>query len=122
MLLQRLEVVERDAEGRHDHHVVRGDAGEVEAAVVVGIDEVDPHVPHPLVHVGIVDDLAHQVDLPVRELHGGLVGVVHRPVHAVAEAELLGQLHGDVAEGGACALAALIWATTALWYSASRTG
>ena len=41
---------------------------------------------------------AHQVDPLVGELVAGLVGVVDGAVHAVAEAEMLREADGDVAE------------------------
>ena len=48
-----------------------------------------------LVDVRVVDDLADEVDPAVGELHPGLVGVVHRPVHPVAEPEFPGQAEGQ---------------------------
>ena len=98
-LPQGSEVLERDPEGRDDHHVVGGEVGEVEDALGRGVDEADAHLRHPLVHVRVVDDLPDQEDALVGELVDGLVGIVHRAVDAVAESELLGEAHGDVAEG-----------------------
>ena len=57
--------------------------------------ERDAHGPQLLVHVRIVDDLAHQEQPPVGELEPGLVGVVHRAIHPVAEAELARQPEGE---------------------------
>ena len=92
---QPLEVADRDAERRHDHHVVRKHGGEVELAVRAMMQELDAHLLELPVHVRIVDDLAHQEEPAVGELVAGLVGVVHRAVHAVAEAELAGQPEGE---------------------------
>ena len=66
-------------------------AGEVELAVRPVMQELDAHLLELPVHVRIVDDLAHQQEPPVGELVAGLVGVVDRAIHAVAEAELAGQ-------------------------------
>ena len=55
-------------------------------------------VPHRLelrVDVGIVDDLADQVERPVGKLHPGLIGIIHRAVHAVAETEFPSQPEGE---------------------------
>ena len=58
----------------------------------VRVDELDPHLRHPLVDVRIVDDLTDEIDpLAIRELVNRLVGVVDRAVDAVAEPELLGE-------------------------------
>ena len=42
-------------------------------------------VPLGLIHVGIVNDFAREVDGAIRESTARLVGVVARPIHAVAE-------------------------------------
>ena len=63
---------------------------------------------------GIVDDLADQVEPPVGELVPRLVGVIHRPLHPVAEAELPGQPEGERAHGEPYWLARSA-STTALW-------
>jgi hypothetical protein len=88
---ESLEVVLGDPEGGQDHHVVRADLGEVEPPLLVPHQKADPHVLELLVHMRIVDDLAHQVEPAVGELAPGLVSVVHGPVDPVAEPELPGQ-------------------------------
>ena len=82
-----------------DHHVVGDDPGEVELPVLAPGEEADAHVPELLIDVGVVDDLADQEEPAVGELDPGLVGVVHRPVHPVAEAELPGQPEGQRTDG-----------------------
>ena len=71
---------------------------EGEVTVLVRVDELDPHLLQPVVHMGIVNDLPHQEDLLVGEFVPGLVGVVHGPIHPVAEAEFLGQPDRHVTE------------------------
>ncbi len=90
---QRLEIVHGDPEGGKDDHVLPRDPREIEARRAGGQD-LDPHVAELPVHVRIVDDLAHEDDPPARELAPGLIGVLHRPLDPVAEAELLGQPDG----------------------------
>src|SRR5690606_12826688 len=108
-LAEAPEVVDRDPEGGEDDDVIRRDDAEVEATLPVGVEEGDPHLPHALVHVRVVDDLADQEDPLVRELVCGLVGVVDGAIDAVAEAELLGEADGDVAElRGVAACAQLV--------------
>ena len=96
-----LEVADGDPEGRQDHHVVRRDGREVEGPLIAAHEEADTHVPQLLVDVGVVDDLADEVKPAVGELGPGLVGVVHRAVHAVAEAELPRQPEGQRSDGEA---------------------
>ena len=97
-ILQLLEVVKSYSERRHDCNVLRRDSGEVESARLVGVDEGDPHVGHPLVHIRIVDDLTDQIDLLLREVVHSFVGVVDGPIDAVAEAELVREPDGDIPE------------------------
>ena len=95
-LLELFEVVQRHAECGQDDDVPRVDGGEVERSVGVRIDEGDSHIGHPLIHVRIMDDLTDEVDVPVREFVHRLVCVVHRPIDAIAEAELLGEADGHI--------------------------
>ena len=90
-----LEVPDRHPEGRHDDDIVRRDPREVELPVVAVGQERDPHVAELLVHVGVVDDLTHQEEPPVGKLGPGLVGVLDRAIHPVAEAEFARQPEGQ---------------------------
>ena len=93
-LPQRLEVGDRDAEGGENDDVVRADVRVVEARLAARQKD-DPHVAELRVHVRIVDDLAGEGDAPIGELGAGLVGVLHRALDAVAEAELAREPDGD---------------------------
>src|SRR6478752_4946633 len=56
---------------------------------MIGIREkADPERSELIVDVGIVNDLAGQIDRTVREARPRLVRVIHGAIHAVAEAEL----------------------------------
>src|SRR4051812_13883930 len=56
---------------------------------MIGIGEkADPERSELIVHVRVVNDLAGQVDRAIREARTRLVRVIHRAIHAVAEAEL----------------------------------
>src|SRR5690349_9838487 len=96
---QSLEILHRDAERRQDDDIGRRDVGKIELAVVGPPEELHAHRLQLLVDVGIVDDLAHQKDLPLGKLGARLVGVFHGAVHAVTEAELARQLEGQIAGG-----------------------
>ncbi len=56
-----------------------------------------PAAAQALVHVRVVDDLAGEEDVALREPAPGLIGVVDGTVDAVAEAELAGQVQGEPA-------------------------
>src|SRR5581483_2919890 len=95
---QPLEVPDRDPErGKHDD-VVGPDGGEVEVAALGTTQDGDAHRLELRVDVGIMDDLAHEKDAPVGKLRPGLVGVLDRAIHTVAEAELAGELDREVAD------------------------
>ncbi len=96
-LPQPREVLHRHAEGRQNHHVRHGHVAEVELAAVRTEQELHAHGAQLRVDVRIVDDLAHQEGAAVGELGPGLVGVLDRPVHPVAKAELTRHPEGDVA-------------------------
>ena len=97
-LTQPLEVLRGHAERRQDHHVLRGDMSEVEGAGLVRVEEPNSHFGHAPIHVGVVNDLTHQVDAAVGKLVDRLVRVIDGSVDSVAEAELLGEAHCDVPE------------------------
>jgi hypothetical protein len=59
-LAEPLEVLQGDAESGNDDRVVGGEVAEPEVPVGLGVDELDTHLPHALVYVGVVDDLPHQ--------------------------------------------------------------
>ena len=88
---QPLEVVDRDAECRHDDHVFSSNTREIEWLVGIVSQDADTHGPQVVVDVGVVDDLTHQKEPAVGKLAPAFVGVVHRAIHPVAEPELLGQ-------------------------------
>ena len=96
-LAQRREVVDRHAEGREDHHVLGATTRVVEPVVRSATGGTMPISLQLRVHVRVVDDLARQDRSPVGELAARLVRVLHRALHAVAEAELPRQPDGDVA-------------------------
>ncbi len=79
------------AEGGNDHDVFGGHDAEVEAPVGVGHQELDPQLAQSPVHMRVVDDLPYQKQPALGELVTRFVGVLNRPVDAVAVAELLGQ-------------------------------
>jgi hypothetical protein len=87
------EIFDGDAEGGEDDDILGGERVPRLAGVRQEADALRPQL---VVHVR-VDDLAGQEDAPRRELEPRLVGVVHRPVHAVTEAELAGQVDGEAA-------------------------
>ena len=97
---QRREVSGRDSEGWYDDHVLGVEPAEIEATVRPRHQELDPHLLHPAVHVGIVDDLTDEEKAAVGELVARFVGVLDGPVHPVAVAELLGQSDRHVTDGG----------------------
>jgi hypothetical protein len=96
-LSQRLEVRDRHAKRGQDHHVIGADAAEVEPSLGVGLQDLDPHRAQLGVDVRVVDDLTHEHEVPVGKLATRLVGVLHRPLHAVAEPELPRQADRHVA-------------------------
>ena len=53
-----------------------------------------------IVHVRVVDDLAGEEHAPIGKPPARLVGVVHGPIDAVAEAELAGEEDGQPSAGG----------------------
>ena len=71
-------------------------ASKSNVAARVGLEDLDPHAAQLRVHVRIVDDLADEQQAPVGELAPGLVGVLDRALHAVAEAELACEPDRDV--------------------------
>ena len=92
---QGLEVVNRDAERRQNHHVLRRHRRKVEATIRRQQDG-DAHFAQPRVHVRIVNDLANEIDAPVRKLPPRLIRVLHGALHAVAEAEFASEPNRDV--------------------------
>ncbi len=88
---QSFEISDCHAEGGHDDDIIRIDGREVEVSVLAMSQERNAHVTQLLVHVGVVDDLTHQEEPTSRKLGPGLVGILHRAVNAVAEAELASQ-------------------------------
>jgi hypothetical protein len=90
---QRLHVAEGDAEGGEEDDVVGEEV--LHRHPVPAVQEPDPHLGQAPVDAGVVDDLAGDEDPALGELLPRLVGVLDRPVHAVAEPELAGQAEGE---------------------------
>ena len=57
--------------------------------------ETDARGAQLLIHVRVVNDLAREVDRPVREPSACLIGVIDRPIHTVAEPELPREVDGQ---------------------------
>ena len=80
------------AERRNDHHVVRLELVHLGRAGL-GRDGYNAHVANLVVDLGVVDDLAEQIDGAGRRKHAARgVGQIDGALDAVAEAEFLGQL------------------------------
>ena len=94
---QVLHLRHRHPEGGEEDHVGRSHLPVARVRIVGGGQDPDTHALQAPVHLRVVDDLAGEEDPPVGELLAGLVGVLHRAVHPVAEAELPGQLQDEVA-------------------------
>ena len=60
-------------------------------------EEADALRAQLIVDVRVVDDLAGQEDRPVGKALARLIGVVHRAIDAVAEAELAREVNGEAA-------------------------
>ena len=76
----------------------------------LGRDDLDAHVADLVVDLGVVNDLAEQVDGGFRgdigEIFPGGIGEVNGPFDPVAKAEFLGQFHGQIAGGQHAAIGA----------------
>src|SRR5215217_3807446 len=94
-----LEVTNGDTEGGHDHHVVRGDFGEVEPALLFLGEEGNAHGPELLDDMGIVNDFPDQKEPAVGKLGPAFVGVLHGAIHTVAKPELPGQPESEMSRG-----------------------
>jgi hypothetical protein len=89
---QLLRLVDGEPECRDDDDVAWAER----VPALSGIrQEADPGGAQLVVDVRVVNDLARQEHVAVGKPVARLVGVVHRSVDAVAEAELLGQMHGE---------------------------
>jgi hypothetical protein len=105
-ILELLEVLDGDPKGGEEHHVGGLYRGKVEPPTRIGIKEANPHVSHALVHMGIVNDLTDKKYCLIWKFLSSLVGIVDGPVHAITEAELLGQAHRDVSKGSPITMSA----------------
>ncbi len=83
-----------DAKRRKDHHIVPGQLLDRLAGVA---QEADSHRPQLIVDVRVVDDFAGQIHGPIGKPAARLIGVIDRPIDAVAEPELPGQADGQPA-------------------------
>src|ERR687898_3477984 len=61
---EAFEVSHGDAEGRHDHDVIRRHCREIEVPVLAMTQERDAHVTQLLVHVRVMDDLTDEEQPP----------------------------------------------------------
>jgi hypothetical protein len=87
-------VADRDTErGQNDHVVAPQRVG----ALARVREEPDAGRAKPVVDVGIVDDFAGQKDVLPREAAPRLIRIVDGTVHAVAEAELAGEVDREPA-------------------------
>jgi hypothetical protein len=89
-----------DTERRQDHHVAALDHRVAGCRVFAVRQDDDPHLLEPRVDVGVVDDLAEEKGAAIGEAPARLVGILDRPIDAVAEAELPGELDADVSGTG----------------------
>ena len=87
-------LLDRDAERRQNHDVVG--AERLAPFARIG-EEPDAVVAQPVVDVRVVDDLAGQEDVAAGKPAPRLIGVVDRPIDAVAEAELAGEMEREPA-------------------------
>ena len=85
-------VTDGHAEGRQDHDVFRSERFPRFGRLA---QEPDAGGAQPIVDVGIVDDLAGQVDVLLGKSPPRLIGVVDGAVDAVAESEFAGEVHGQ---------------------------
>ena len=86
----------RRAERREQHDVVRRE-GLVTGALVAAVQETDPELLESAVDARVVNDLALDEELLVGELLPRLIGVIDRPIDAVAKPEFLREVKGEVA-------------------------
>ena len=82
-------------ESRHDHHILRSQAGQV-VAFLTALEGLDAHFPELLVHLRVVDDLSQKEDSLVLKNLGGRISQVDRPLHPVTETERLRQHHSHI--------------------------
>ena len=78
-------------------------------------EEADAGGAQPIVDVRVVDDLAGQEDVLIREAPARLIGVVDGAIDAVAEAELAREVDGEAAGCDAGSRCARTSSTMALW-------
>src|SRR5262249_21396077 len=87
-LAQRLEIVDGHAEGRHDNDVFWANRAKIERTGRIRTEQnIDAHVPQPVVDERIVNDFADEEDPLVRKLATRLISVLDRPLHPVTESE-----------------------------------
>ena len=76
----------------------------------LGGDDLDAHVLNLVVHLGVVDDFAEQINGRVRRVFGKIfprgIGQVNRALHAVAKSEFLRELHRQAVGGQHAAVGA----------------
>jgi hypothetical protein len=85
-------------EGGDQDDIARLELLDLLAAAVAAVEELHPQLDELLVHLGVVDDLVGDVDVPVGMDLEGLVGVLDGALDPVAEAHLAGHVQGKVAE------------------------
>src|SRR5690606_16432187 len=95
--LDLLHEVRWSAESGDDDDIILGESV-IFRAHVLPRQGNDPHIPQLAVYLGVVDDLADQENPVVRKHAARGVSQINRPFDAVAEAELLGEQDGGVAD------------------------
>src|SRR5262249_58741933 len=90
LILEALQIGDRDAEGRQDHDVFWPETRGIFSGVC---QEADAGGAQLVVDVRVVDDFAGQKDPAVAEPLARLIRVVDRTIDAVAEAELTREVY-----------------------------
>ena len=98
-LAEPVEILLGHAERRQDDHILGGQSRKVELPLVCPVQKADAHLLHLPVDVRIMNDLPHEMDRAPGELAAGLVGILDRTVHPVAEPELPGQPECETVDG-----------------------
>ena len=88
----------RKAEGGQDDHIFPGNRIISQPVPIPAEQELDAHFEHLLIYMGIVDDLPYQPYTSFGKTLKRLVRILHRPVHAVTETNLLGEVDRQIAD------------------------
>ena len=96
LALQNLELTGAHPKSGQEDDVVLRDGGELFVGPIGAIEELDPHFRQAPVYVGVVDDLARNKDSLAGKARARFIGVLHRAIDAVAEAELLRESESEL--------------------------